>query len=60
MPSNDSSSMQKKRLRLTVDIDDIWADDLDESAAIYSEPDPPGAKDRLNVVTEEWMRPEVI
>ena len=49
-----------KKLRLTIEIDGIWADDLDESAAIYSDPDPPDAQARLDVVLEEWMRPEVI
>lgn len=50
----------KKKLRLTIEVDDIWADDLDESAAMWAAPEPPGPKDRRNVVTEEWMRPEVI
>lgn len=50
----------KKRLRLTIDIDEFWADDLDESASYMSEPKPPTAEDRLYVVTEEWMRPRIV
>lgn len=49
----------KKKLRLTIEIDGIWADDLDECAGYLSDPDPPDGEDRLYVVTEEWMRPEV-
>jgi hypothetical protein len=47
----------KKKLRLTIEVEDIWADDLDESAEImrdavsdYSIEDA-----RLDVVTEEWF-----
>lgn len=50
----------RKKLRLTIEVDDVWADDLDECAGYCSEPNPPTAADRLYVVTEEWMRPEVI
>lgn len=49
----------KKKLILHIEIDGIWADDLDESAGYCSQPDPPGPEDRLYVVTEEWMRPTV-
>ena len=49
----------KKVLRLTIEVPDIWADDLDENAACYSDPDPPTAEDRLEVILSEWMRPEV-
>lgn len=49
----------RKHLVLHVEIDGFYADDLDECAAIYSEPDPPGPRERLDVVTEEWMRETV-
>lgn len=50
----------KKKLRLVIEVDDVWADDLDECAGHMSEPDPPGDAERLYVVTEEWMRPDVV
>jgi hypothetical protein len=50
----------KKKLRLTIEVDGIWADDLDECAGYMSEPEPPGPRERLYVVTEEWMRPDVV
>lgn len=49
-----------KKLRLTIEVDGIWADDLDENASFISEPKPPTPEDKLWVVTEEWFRPEVI
>lgn len=48
-----------RHLVLHVEIPGFWADDLDECAAVLSEPDPPGPEDRLYVVTEEWMRETV-
>jgi len=50
----------KKTLRLTIEVPGFWADDLDEFAGFLSDPDPPGANDRLFVVTEEWMREDVV
>jgi len=49
----------RKTLVLHIAIPEFHADNLDEYAAICSEPDPPTAEDRLYVVTEEWMRAEV-
>jgi len=49
----------KKKLILHIEVSDIWADDLDESAAIWAEPLEPTAQDRLDVVLEEWFREEV-
>lgn len=48
-----------KVLVLHVEVPGFWADDLDKAAGYVSEPDPPTARDRLFVVTEEWMREEV-
>jgi hypothetical protein len=57
--NGESVPRQKKRLRLTIEVPDMWADDLDEHAGYYSEPDPPTAEDRLELVLSEWMRAEV-
>lgn len=48
-----------KNLVLHIEVPGFYADDLDQLAAIMSEPDPPGPDDRLFVVIEEWMREEV-
>jgi hypothetical protein len=59
----DSRTTQEpqKKLRLTIEVDGIWADDLDESAATIAElRGEVTDRDKLFVVTEEWMRPEVI
>jgi hypothetical protein len=48
-----------KTLVLHVAVPGFWADDLDESAAVLSQPEEPSAEDRLYIVTEEWMRREV-
>jgi hypothetical protein len=48
-----------KHLVLHVEIPGFYGGDLDECAAVMSEPDPPGPDDRLYIVTEEWMRAEV-
>ena len=53
------SATQRKHLVLHIEIPGFYADDLDGCAAIYSEPEPPGPQDRLEVVTEEWMRETV-
>lgn len=50
--------LPKKVLRLTVEVPGLWADDLDEAAAMYADGEPT-AEARLDVVLEEWMRPEV-
>ena len=50
---------QRKHLVLHIEIPGYYADDLDTCAASYSEPEPPGPRERLDVVTEEWMRTEV-
>jgi len=49
----------RKCLVLHVEIPGFYADDLDECAALYAEPEAPGPRERLDVVIEEWMRAEV-
>lgn len=53
------TTVPRKHLVLHVEIPGFWADDLDLCAAVMSDPEPPGAVERLYVVTEEWMRAEV-
>jgi hypothetical protein len=48
-----------KTLILHIEVPGIWADDLPESAAVWSENEEPTAAEYAEVVTEEWMRPEV-
>jgi len=48
-----------RHLVLHIEIPGFYADDLDECAAVLSEPDAPRPEDRLYVVTEEWMRETV-
>jgi hypothetical protein len=48
-----------KTLVLHIEVPGFNADDLDQLAGYMSEPDPPGPKDRLYIVTEEWMRETV-
>ena len=48
-----------KTLVLHIEVPGIWAADLPQSAGYYSEPDPPGPEDYLEVVLGEWMRGEV-
>lgn len=48
----------KKTLVLHVTVPGFWADDLDDCAAEIAITTPT-AQDRLDVVLEEWMRPEV-
>jgi hypothetical protein len=58
MPDTPAAA-QQKHLVLHIEIPGFFADDLDDCAAIYSDPAPPTAADRLEVVLEEWMRSEV-
>ena len=37
----------------------IWADDLPDNARIWAASDEPTPQDYLDVVLEEWMRPDV-
>jgi len=46
-------------LILHIEVPDIYADDLQATAKFYAKPNEPGPEDYLDVVTEEWMRPEV-
>lgn len=50
---------QRKHLVLHIEIPGFYADDLDTCAAIYSDPEPPGPRERLDVVLEEWLRETV-
>lgn len=57
-------SEPKKKLVLHIEVPGLWADDLDENAAIYAgADDDPTAEvkpeHRLDVVLEEWMRETV-
>lgn len=54
-----SNSEINKRLVLHIEVSGVYADDLPQSAAFLSEPDEPTPQDYLDVVLEEWMRPEV-
>jgi hypothetical protein len=49
----------KRNLILHIEVEGFYADDLHEMAGYRCEPDEPTAADRLEVVTEEWMRREV-
>lgn len=49
----------KKPLILHIQVDGFYADDLDEMAGYVREVGVVTPEDRLYVVTEEWMRPEV-
>lgn len=49
----------KKTLVLHVTVPGFWADDLDDCAREIAVGEEPTAGDRLDVVLEEWMRPEV-
>lgn len=51
--------MGRKTLVLHVEVPGVYADDLEESAAAWADGESPTAEDFLNVVVEEWMRPEV-
>ena len=46
-------------LILHVQVEGFYADDLDEMAGYVREEGTVTPEDRLYVVTEEWMRPEV-
>jgi hypothetical protein len=48
----------KRMLVLHIEVPGIWADDLDESAALYAEGDP-SPTDYLDVVVEEWLEETV-
>jgi hypothetical protein len=50
----------RKRLRLILDVPGIWADDLDELAAVWADGEEVTDADRLLVATEEWFRREAI
>lgn len=50
----------KKKLVLHIEVEGFNADDLDEMADIWADGDPGDrARERLYVVTEEWVRPDV-
>lgn len=52
-------SQGDKRLVLHVEVPGVYADDLPQAAAFLSEPHQPTPQDYLDMVLEEWMRPEV-
>ena len=52
-----SQPVQKKTLRLVIEVPDVWADDLDDLAGYLSEPNDATDDDRLDVVLEEWFYP---
>lgn len=47
-----------KTLVLHIAVPDYWADDLEDSAAEFAEGEVT-PEDRLDIVLDEWMRPEV-
>lgn len=49
----------RKRLVLHIEVPGVYADDLPHSVAFISAPNDPTPEDYLEVVLEEWMRPEV-
>jgi hypothetical protein len=49
----------KMRLILHIEVSGVWADDLPASAAEWADGGEPSPQDYLDVVLEEWMRPEV-
>lgn len=49
----------RKMLILKIEVPGVWCDDLEESARVWAGSDEPTDQDRCDVVTEEWMRPEV-
>jgi hypothetical protein len=59
MNDTTSAGHQRKHLVLHVEIPGFYADDLDDLAAIFSGPEPPGPRERLDVVLEEWLRGDV-
>ena len=48
-----------KMLILHIEVPGVWADDLDQSAAVWAAEDEMGGA-RLAVVTEEWCRADVV
>lgn len=49
-----------KKLILQIEVEGFNADDLDELAEIWADGEPGDrARERLHVVTEEWVRPDV-
>jgi hypothetical protein len=54
-----NEKISKKTLVLHITVPGFWADDLDDCAREIADGEKPTAEDRLEVVLEEWMRPEV-
>lgn len=50
---------RKMRLVLHIEVPGVYADDLPQNAADFSETGDPTAQDYLDVVLEEWMREDV-
>lgn len=50
---------KRKNLRLTIELPDVYADDLDEHAGYLADAEP-SDEDRLWLVTEEWFREDVV
>jgi hypothetical protein len=53
-----STPEPKKVLILHIEVPGFWADDLEDCAREWADGGEPTAKDRLEVVLEEWMRSE--
>ena len=51
--------MADRILRLTIEIPGVYADDLDEAAALWADGEEVTSTDYLDVILHEWMRPEV-
>lgn len=58
-PGEPPAEKRKQRLVLHIEVPGVYADDLPQSAADFSETGEPTPQDYLDVVLEEWMRQEV-
>lgn len=58
-PAEAKADKPKKTLVLHVTVPGFYADDLDDCAKEYADEEEPTARERLEVVLEEWMREEI-
>lgn len=56
MSMTDPVEQRRKVLRLTVEIPDVYADDLPDTAALWADGRTPTARHYLDGVLEEWLR----
>lgn len=48
----------RKKLRLTIEVPGVWADDLEQWAALRADDGEPRDSDRLDVVVYDWLTEE--